>query len=272
MLPMGASAEQISALREELGLNKTIAEQFVIFVSNALQGDFGASFQYGRPAMSVVLEHLPATLQLAGAALLVGGILGAGIGILAAIYRGTLFETGLMTIALLGQAAPVFWVAVMLILVFAVNLGWLPTGGYGGIENLILPATALSVYVAASLARLARGSVLDVINAEYVRTAWAKGLSSRVVYVRHVVRGALIPIVTLFGIIAGELLGGSVVAETIFGWPGIGRVTIQAIEARDFAVVQASVMIIAAIFVGINFAIDLLYGVLDPRIRLTRKA
>jgi len=217
--------------------------------------------------MDVVLERMPATGLLAGVALVLGTLIGAAAGAIAALRRGTLSEFIVMAAALLGQATPVFWMGIMLILVFAVDLRWLPTGGSGGIEHLILPGLTLSVFVSASIARLLRSSLLDIMREDYVRTARAKGLLPKSVFFWHIARNALIPVVTMIGIIAGELLGGSVVIETVFAWPGVGRVIMQAIQSQDFPVIQAGVALVAIIFVAINLLVDMLYGVLDPRIR-----
>ena len=267
LLPIGATAEQIAALRHSLGLDLPMAQQYLNFLLAMLHGDFGTSFQYSAPALGVVLQHLPATAMLAGSALLLGTLLGAGAGAVAALKRGTLAELVVMVIALLGQATPVFWLGIMLILFFAVNLGWLPTGGMGDLAHLVLPSITLAVFVAASVARLLRSSILDILREDYVRTARAKGLLPVTVFFWHVARNALIPVVTMIGIIAGELLGGSVVTETVFAWPGIGRLVYQAIGDQDFPVIEAGVAVSAAVFVVINLAVDLLYGVLDPRIR-----
>jgi peptide/nickel transport system permease protein len=217
-----------------------------------------------------VLERFPYTALLAFTALALGTLLGGLGGFLAARYRGSAVELVAMLIALIGQATPVFWLGILLIMVFAVNLGWLPTGGADTWRNLVLPAVTLAAFTSASIARLLRSSMLNVLREDYIRTAWAKGLQPRLVYGRHAVRNALIPVVTMIGILAGELLGGAVVIETVFAWPGVGRVIIQAIEAKDFSVVQAGVFLIAVVFVIVNLIVDLLYGVLDPRIRLSR--
>ncbi|WP_394690608.1 ABC transporter permease [Hoeflea sp.] len=270
LLPIGASAADIEALRDQLGLNQPLMVQYFHFLTSALQGDFGISFQHGRDAMEVVLERLPATATLAFTAIALGLVIGAVAGSIAALKRGSAVELLVMAGALLGQATPVFWLGIMLILFFSVNLGWLPTGGYGTIWHLILPAITLAVFVSASIARLLRSSMLDILQEDYIRTAKAKGLLRSTVFFWHVARNALIPVVTMTAILTGELLGGSVVTETVFAWPGIGRLIIQAIAAKDFPIIQAGITLIAAIFVLINFLVDLLYGVLDPRIRQAR--
>ncbi|CAH1653059.1 MULTISPECIES: ABC transporter permease [unclassified Chelatococcus] len=267
LLPVGASAEQLDAFRASLGLDLPLWEQYLSFLAQAVQGDFGQSFLFNRPAITVVLERMPATITLAVTAMVFGVLIGGGAGAIAATQRGKFAEFAVMTLALLGQATPVFWLGIMLILFFAVDLGWLPTGGYGSLSHLILPAFTLAVFVSASIARLLRSSLLDSMKEDYVRTARAKGLPPGQVFVWHALRNALIPVVTMVGILSGELLGGSVVTETVFAWPGVGRLIVQAIESKDFPVVQAGVAVIATVYVSINFLVDLLYGVLDPRIR-----
>lgn len=267
LLPVGAGQQEIDALRAGLGLDRPILEQYGVAMLNMLSGDFGVSFQHTRPAFDVVMERMPATAALSGTALLFGTSFGAVAGAVAALRRGTVSELIVMVAALLGQATPVFWLGIMLILVFSVDLGWLPTGGSGTIWHLVLPALTLSVFVSASVARLLRSSLLDIMREDYVRTARAKGLMPRTVFFWHIARNALIPVVTMVGIIAGELLGGSVVIETVFAWPGVGRIIMQAIQNQDFPVIQAGVALVAAIFILINLLVDLLYGVLDPRIR-----
>lgn len=267
LLPIGATEEQMGELRIQLGLDLPLLQQYLSFLLNAVKGDFGASFQFGRPALSVVLERLPATALLAGSALAIGILIGGTAGALAAIHRGSAIEALVLLVALLGQATPSFWLGIMLILLFAVQLGWLPTGGYGTWQNLVLPAVTLACFTTASIARLLRSSMLDVMRDDYVRTAYAKGLPPRRVFLWHVGRNSLIPVVTMTGILAGELLGGAAVTETVFSWPGVGRLIVQAIETKDFPVVQAGVAVVATIFVGVNLLVDLLYTLIDPRIR-----
>ncbi|WP_374834370.1 ABC transporter permease [Paenochrobactrum pullorum] len=270
LLPTGASAQELDALRVQLGLNQPVLDQYLHYLLQILHGDFGVSFQFQRPALEVVMERMPATLELAFAAILFGTLFGVIAGTIAALNRGKLAELIVMVFALLGQATPVFWLGIMFVLLFAVELGILPTGGRGTLAHTVLPAMTLAIFVCASIARLLRSSLLDVLREDYVRTARAKGLMPRTILIWHVARNALIPVVTMIGIIMGELLGGSVVTETVFAWPGIGRLIIQAIETKDFPVIQAGVMLIAFIFVAINLLIDLAYGFLDPRIRERR--
>jgi peptide/nickel transport system permease protein len=267
LLPLGATDAELDALRASLGLDQPILMQYFTSLGAMLRGDFGVSFQHMRPAMDVVLERMPATISLSASALVLGVLIGAVAGTIAALNRGKLAEFIVMLAALLGQATPVFWLGLMMILLFSVQLGWLPSSGSGTLAHLVLPAVTLAVFVSASIARLLRSSLLDILGEDYVRTARAKGLLPHTIFTWHVARNALIPVVTMVGIIAGELLGGSVVTETVFGWPGIGRLIVQAIQNQDFPVIQAGVALVATIFVFINLAIDLLYGLLDPRIR-----
>ena len=270
LLPLDAPQALIASLRTELGLDRPLLVQYADFLGHAIRGDFGESFQQGRPAMTVVLERMPATVTLASAAMVIGVIIGAAAGGFAAVMRGTVAELLVMIGALIGQATPVFWLGLMLILVFAVDLAWFPTGGYGTGTDLVLPAFTLATFVSASIARLFRSSLLDNIREDHVRTAHAKGLEPATVFTWHVARNALIPVVTMIGIAMGELLGGSVVTETVFSWPGVGRAVIQAIEYRDFPVVQAGITLIATIYVTVNLGVDLTYAWLDPRIRRQR--
>jgi len=270
MLPVGATEQQVRDFRHAMGFDRPVHVQYWQFLQRAVVGDFGDSLRFNQPTLPLVLERLPATIQLAGAALAVAVLLGGVAGLLAASYRGTAIELLTMGLALLGQATPVFWMAIMLILVFAVHLQWLPSGGRGQIQHMILPAITLALYSTASIARLFRSSLLETLEQDYVRTARAKGLKRRVVIVRHALRNALLPVVTMIGLQAGTLLGGSIITETIYAWPGVGRVTVQAIYNRDFPLVQAAVALMAVTFVLINFLVDVLYSYIDPRIRLTK--
>lgn len=267
LVPVGATQQQMNELSAALGLDQPLWRQYAAFLGNAFIGEFGRSFQFGRPALEVVLERMPATIQLAMTAIVLGVAIGGGAGAVAALKRGTAAELAVMLLALLGQATPVFWLGIMFILFFAVDLGWLPTGGYGSVWHLVLPAVTLAVFVSASIARLLRSSILDVLKEDYVRTARSKGLMPGTIFLWHVVRNALIPVVTMIGILIGELLAGSVVTETVFAWPGVGRLIVQAIEAKDFPVIQTGVAMIALIYIVTNFIVDILYALIDPRIR-----
>lgn len=267
LLPVGATAAQVEEFRHELGFDRSLPVQYMEFLKRVARGDFAMSLRSGQPALGLVLERLPATARLAFSALLFAVLLGGTAGLLAAAYRGTMVELVAMTVALLGQAMPVFWLGVLLILVFGVQLHWLPTGGSETPWHMVLPVAALAAYSSAAIARLLRSSLLEVLGQDYIRTARGKGLAAWVVLIKHAVRNALLPVVTILGLQAGTLLGGSVITETIFAWPGVGRLAIQAIQNRDFPVVQAAVTVVAITFVIINLLVDVLYAYIDPRVR-----
>jgi peptide/nickel transport system permease protein len=266
-LPMDIQAKDVNEFRERLGFNDPLLVQYARFVRGALQGDFGESLRYKRDALSLVLERLPATLSLAAAALALTFCLAIPIGVISATRRGSALDYLGMGGAVLGQAVPGFWLGLMLIYLFSVRLGWLPTGGTGGAAHYVMPTVVLASFYAARMARLTRSSVLEVLGEEYVLAARAKGLAERVVLAKHVLRNSAIPIVTLAGLETGQLLGGAVITETIFAWPGVGRLTLQALQNRDFPVVLAAVFLVSVTYTLINLSVDLLYGWLDPRTR-----
>src|SRR5437870_5489713 len=267
MLPGDASVDELAALRHELGLDRPLHIQYLKFLAGAVTGDFGTSFRHQQPALGLVMERLPATLELAFAALLLAVAVALPLGILAALHRGRALDVLAMGFAVVGQATPYFWMGLMLILVVSVELAWLPTSGRGGLAYLVLPAITLGTHFAAVLARLTRTTMLEVLTQNYVTTARAKGLSEGTVILAHALKNAAVPVVTLIGLQFGTLLGGAVVTETIFAWPGVGRLAVQSIFVRDYPVVQAGVFVLALSFVAINLLVDLLYGFLDPRIR-----
>lgn len=269
MLPPGATQADLDRLRAAMGLDKPLLEQYWRFLSGAVRGDFGRSLSVGTPALNLVFSRLPATFELAGAAFLLAIIVAFPAGIIAAIRRNTLADNVSMTIAFIGQSIPVFWLGLMLILVFAVRLRWLPPSGYGGVRYFILPAITLGLFSMARTARLIRSGMIEVLGQDYVRTARAKGLTDRTVIVRHTLRNALVPIVTVLGLDLAVLLGGAVITETIFAWPGVGRLVIESIRSRDYPVVQAAVFVVATISVVINLLVDILYAYLNPTIRYT---
>jgi peptide/nickel transport system permease protein len=267
MLPGDASVDELRALRHTLGLDRPLHAQYVAFLGGAIRGDFGESFRHQQPAFGLVLDRLPATLELAFAALVLAVVVALPLGIVAALRRGRAADVLAMGFAVVGQATPYFWMGIMLILLVSVELGWLPTSGRGGWQHLVLPAITLGTHFAASLARLTRTSMLEILGQNFVTTARAKGLPERRVILGHALKNAAVPIVTLIGLQFGTLLGGAVVTETIFAWPGVGRLAVQSIFVRDYPVVQAGVLVLALSFVAINLLVDLLYGALDPRIR-----
>lgn len=259
---------QIDEFRHNMGFDQPWYVQYGNFLIKAVQGDLGVSLRQRQPNLQLIADRMPATLELALAAMLISTVIAIPAGIISATRRNSWFDNGAMLLAMLGQSVPAFWLGIMLILVFGVMLHWTPISGRGTIQHLILPAITLSAYPTARNARMMRSSLLEVLGLNYVVTARAKGLKPYVVLVRHAVRNALIPLITLIGLEFGALLGGAVITETIFAWPGVGRMIIQAIQGRDIPLVQASVIVLAAIFVLINLIVDLIYTVLDPRIRL----
>ncbi len=268
MLPQGAGPEQRAALVQQLGLDRSLPEQYWTFLSNAVQGDFGQSVRFQAPALRLVLDRLPATIELAFAALALAVFIGVPLGTLAALRHGRPSDYVTTSLLTFGQAAPSFWVGILLILVFGVKLRALPFTGNEGLQSLILPAITLCLVPLVSIARVTRSSVLGVLPQDYVRTARAKGLREPAVVTRHVVRNGLIPVVTVGGIVLGQALSGAVITEQIFSWPGIGSLAIQAIQARDYAVVQAVTLVAAVFVVVLNLLVDFSYFALDPRIRV----
>ena len=261
-----APVEVQEQIRERLGLDRPLYEQYVSYMGGVLTLDFGSSFN-GRPVIDVLLERLPGTASLAFAALLVALLLGLPLGILSAVYRGSGVDIFSRTVALFGQSVPSFWLAIMLVLLFAVILDWFPVAYSRGIESYVLPAIAVGWAAVAGIARLVRSSMLDVLDSDYVRMARAKGLPSRVVIVKHAFRSAIVPVLTYGGLVIGSFLNGSVVVETVFAWPGLGMLTMDAVTSRDFPVVQGAVIMIAIFFISINLLVDVLYAFLDPRVR-----
>jgi peptide/nickel transport system permease protein len=266
-LPMDIQAKDVNEIRQRLGFNDPLAVQYGRFVAGAVRGDFGESLRYKRDALGLVLERLPATLELAGAALALTFLVAIPVGVLSAVRRGTVVDFIGMGATVLGQAVPGFWLGLMLIYLFSVRLGWLPTGGTGSARHFVMPVLVLAAFYAARIARLTRSSVLDILGEEYVLTARAKGLTETVVIAKHALKNAAIPVVTLAGLETAQLLGGAVITETIFAWPGVGRLTVQALLNRDFPVVLAAVFAISVTYSLVNLGVDLLYGWLDPRTR-----
>ena len=268
LLPPDATAQDIAEFRARMGFNDPFIVQYGRFLGGALRGDFGQSVRHGEPAFGLVLERLPATFELSGAALLITLLLAIPAGVVSAVRRNTLTDYVATVVALLGQSMPTFWLGIMLILIFSVQFNVLPSSGRGGLEHLLLPAVTLGLFTTARVTRLTRSGMLEVLNQDYIRTARAKGVSGQPVVWKHAFKNAAIPIVTIVGIELGTLLGGSVITETIFAWPGVGRLSVQAIYNRDYPVVQAAVFLLASTFVLVNLVVDLLYTYLDPRIRL----
>jgi ABC-type dipeptide/oligopeptide/nickel transport system permease component len=267
LLPPDAPRSEIFRVRAELGLDRPLIVQYGVFIVNVVQGDFGRSIHFRQPAMKVVLGYIPASLELALTAFVLAAVIAVPVGLLSAIRRNTIVDHVSMGVALVGQSAPTFFLGILFILVLSLQVGWFPTSGRGDWRHLVLPAMTLGAFAMASIARLTRSAVLEVLRADFVRTARAKGVSELLVVVKHTLRNAALPIITITGLQLGQLLAGSVVTETVFAWPGVGRLAIQSIYNRDYPVVQCTVFLSAAAFVVINFLIDVFYGVLDPRLR-----
>jgi peptide/nickel transport system permease protein len=267
LLPPDAPRSEILRVRAELGLDRPLPFQYAVFLGHAIVGDFGRSIHFRQPAGRIVAEYLPATFELGLTAFALALVVAVPIGVLSAVRRNSLLDHLSMGIALVGQSAPTFFLGILFILVVSLELGLLPTSGRGDWRNLILPAITLGAFAMASMARLTRSAVLEVLGADYVRTARAKGLAEAVVVAKHTLKNAAVPIVTVTGLQFGSLLGGAVVTETVFSWPGIGRLAIQSIYNRDYPIVQCTVFFSAVVFILINLAVDVLYGLLDPRVR-----
>ncbi|MFK4824516.1 ABC transporter permease [Paenochrobactrum sp. BZR 588] len=265
-LPIDASDQAREAFRVKNGLDRPLLEQFVNFAYKVTQGDFGRSLRFGEPALNLLGERVGATIQLALTTLAIAIGIGIPAGIASAYYRNSFFDVAVRSVAAFGQAIPTFYWGVISILIFAVWLRWLPSGGSGGFTHLILPATTLATTLIALLARVMRSTMLDVMQQDYVRTARAKGLHEINVVIQHVVRNAFIPVLTVIALQFGVLMGGVIITETVFSWPGVGRLVIQAIYARDYTVVQAVVFFFAIVFVLTNLLADILSAILDPRI------
>jgi ABC-type dipeptide/oligopeptide/nickel transport system permease component len=268
MLGEGARAEDLQQLRHSLGLDVPVLTQYRHYLAGVVRGDLGESFRFQEPVTRVVLSHYPATLELAIVALLVCAAIGIPAGLLAAERRGTSTDHAVGVFTLLGLSVPNFALGPVLILIFSVILGWLPVSGRGGPSHLVLPAITLGAALAAILTRMVRISVIEELSSDYVRTARAKGLSPSAVLFRHAFRNALIPILTILGLQFGTLLAGTIVTETIFSWPGIGRLAVQAIGARDYPLLQGCIILIAVSYVVVNLLTDAVYALVDPRVRL----
>jgi peptide/nickel transport system permease protein len=262
-----AGRADVEQMRRDLGFDRPIAVQYGAFLARAVSGDLGSSLRSGQPALPLVAERLGSTALLASVAMLIALAVSIPLGLAAALVRGTALERGVMLTTMIGQSIPIFCVGVLMILVFAVGLRWLPPGGGGDARYAILPAMTLALYPLARLTRLLRSSLADVLEHDYIRAARARGVRDALVVGRHALKNASLPVLTVAALQFGHLLGGAVITETIFGWPGIGHYTVVAIHERDFPVVQAAVFLSSGVFIALNLVVDLLYGYLDPRIR-----
>jgi len=268
MMPPGASQQEIDRFRHSMGFDQPLLWQYGQYLGNLLQGDMGQSLRYDQPVTTLIGERVPATVLLAVTALGWSTAAGLLLGLVSAVWRNSVWDLIARLLAFSGQAIPVFWLGLLMILFFSLQLRLLPSSGYGDLTHLIMPAISLGAYYMSAIARLVRASLIDVLHQDYIRTAQAKGLSAWRILIRHGLRNALIPVVTVQGMYFASLLGGALVTEIIFAWPGIGRLAVQAIQNRDFPLVQAIVLLAAVVFVVVNLVIDLLYVVLNPRIRL----
>jgi peptide/nickel transport system permease protein len=262
-----ATAERVQEIRVQLGLDKPLHEQLLRFLFDLLQGNLGFSTRTGRPVVAEVLDRLPFTLALAVIAEAIAIVLGIVAGIVAAVRQGSIISNVVTVVSLFGVSMPVYWQGLMLILIFSVTLKLLPAGGTGTLAHFVMPSLVLAFLLMANIMRITKTSMLEVLNQNYVRTARAKGLRERLVLYRHALKNALIPVVTISGLQFGSLLGGAVLTETVFAWPGMGRLIVDAILARDYPLVQGAILIFALLFIVVNIAIDVLYAYIDPRVR-----
>lgn len=267
LVTQDATQQDIDRIRQAYGLDQPLSVQYARFVARVVRGDLGFSYRQGLPVGELIVERLKATFELALAGLAVAVLLGVPLGLIAAARHGSLVDTAAMTLALVGTSVPSFWLGLLLIIVFGVQLGWLPVSGYGSALHLLMPASVLGGFYAAQVSRLTRTSLLEVLTQDFVRTARAKGLAARSVLLKHVLRNAALPVLTVLGLDFGRMLSGAVVVETVFAWPGMGRLAVQAVLGRDFPVVQGAAIMGAVVFLTVSLTIDLLYGFIDPRLR-----
>ncbi len=268
LLPLNAGKEEYERYHKLLGLDQPVYVQYWKFASRAVQGDFGKSWYTDTPAFTLVLERMPPTLYLTSAGLVAALLIALPLGILAALKRHSLVDNLCTMLAVAGQAMPIFWLGIMLIIVFAVRLKALPASGYGTWQHFLMPAFTLGAFLAPLTMRLVRSGVIEIMNMDYIRTARAKGVGENTVVVKHAFRNACIPIITVLGLQFGQLLGGAIVTETVFAWPGVATLTVESIRNQDFPVVQCAVVLLALIIVSVNFLVDMIVGLIDPRIRL----
>lgn len=267
MAPIGASQQEIDQIRQDMGFNRPIYDQYINYIGNALRGDFGNSVRYEQPAMSIVLERLPATLELTIAAFVFMVVLGIPLGIFAAIRKNSLLDLAASSLALFGQSVPVFWLGIVLILLFSVTWPLFPSSGHQGFLSLVMPAITLGAFSASLVTRMTRSSLLEILDSNYITTCRAKGLSEGRVILKHALKNASIPIMTIIGLQVGPMLGGAIITEQVFGFPGMARLAMQAVLNRDFPIVQAFVVVVSALIVLINFSVDIIYYFLDPRLK-----
>lgn len=268
LMPAQASQADLDFFRNQLGLDKPVHEQFLRFLGNMARGDFGDSFRYDQPALALIFDRLPVTIYLAMTSMVFAALLGLPMGIVAAVTRNSWLDVVIRTAATVGQSTPLFWLALMLMLFFAVTLRWTPTSGYGTWQHFILPTVTLGWFSAASIARLTRSSMIEVLQSDFIRLQRLCGLPQHLIVLRHALRNAAAPIVTFMALQLGALLGGAVITETIFAWPGFGQLMVNAILFRDFPVIQAAIVVTAVVFLVINLLVDITYRILDPRVQI----
>ncbi len=268
MLPLDAPPEQFEALRSSLGLDRPLPVQYLSFLSRLARGDFGESFRYRQPALDIVLERIPATLELALVSMIFATIISIPMGIWSATRKDTVIDIFITGLSVLGKAMPGFWLGIMMILLFAVNTQIFPVSGRGTLMHLVLPALTLSVSLAAEMTRLTRSSIIEILSQDYIRTARSKGVNNFSVICKHAFKNCLIPLITIMAVQTSQLVGGALVIEAVFAWPGLGQLIVQAANARDMAILQAAVFIVALMVICINFLADILYTLVDPRVTL----
>lgn len=266
MVGENASAEQVEKLRNQLGLNEPLLIQYTNYVTGVIKGDFGTSFKTGRPVLVEIIDRFPETIKLATAGMAIAIIFGVTIGILAAKFKDSFIDLTAMSLATLGVSIPSFWLGLLLIMVFVVKLNWFPIAGGTGLKDLVLPAITLGVLASTVISRLTRSGMVEVLSNDYIRTAHAKGLGEVLILFRHAFRNAMIPVMTIVGLQIASLLGGTIIIEQVFNWPGLGSLAIGAISSRDFPLIQGIILFIGIVFVVVNIVVDLLYGLVDPRI------
>ena len=267
LLPQDASQEELAAARHEMGLDASYPVQYYRFVIHAAQGDFGESLRYRQPSMGLILNRLPATLELAFSAFILSTLIGLALGIVSARMRSSWFDYGSRILSITAQSMPGFWVGIMLILLFAVELHWLPTSGAQGIQYAVLPVVTLALTPIAATLRITRSAMIETLDADYVKFLRVKGLSERFIVWKHALRNALVPVTALSGLTLGFLIGGTVIVESVFAWPGLGNLMIESIFTRDYPVIQAGVLVTSIFLILLNLAVDMLFGVIDPRVR-----
>lgn len=267
LVTQDATRQDMERIRQAYGLDRPLSVQYARFMERVARGDLGYSYRQGVPVTELITEHLGATFELALASLALAIVVGVALGMAAAVRRGSGVDTVAMTVALLGTSMPSFWLGLLLIIIFGVKLGWLPVSGYGGLDHLVMPAFVLGGFYAAQVSRLTRTSLLEVLAQDYIRTGRAKGLRARVVLFKHALRNAALPVLTVLGLSFGQMLGGAIIVESIFAWPGMGRLAVQAVLGRDFPVVQGVAIVGSAVFLAVNLTVDLVYGWVDPRLR-----